>query len=423
MTSLISSDVVFQGTTFKAGQASAEQVQYILKRCDADQKALFTSAWLAWCAEKVAENNLQPFDGIEAFLAEGWCIDLNEVISKVCPMQPKPRWTSEAKRVVAPSRQTDSSLERHRASFLRAWNAIIQAREESVISTAMMPVHGKPDPGNADTPRPSGQLQSPLRIAYASVKKDRGAKLSVEGKRKRQERSTSHERGKATSRKSTRKALNIPASPEPCRVEHEKMSDDDISQTSGDGLFVTPSAKSIWLETDFQQRPRFIPFPKRKSKRELALVVSAPDLPKVVGISKSSLKAASLKAFGPRAVRKIHESGPGVWLVRLSSRQEARDGVGKRLTVGSVEIVAEGIAKEPSNVFVWNPGERDVVPKDVNMADSLRQTFVRPSPEVEVQDLPRRVTVTFSECPQLLRLYLHTGDGRFARFDPLWLSR
>lgn len=84
-TSLLKSDVVFRGTTFAAGQASVEQVQYILKRCDADQRAFFNGAWLSWCSERGALNRSQPFGGIEAFLAAGWHEDLNEVIAKVCP--------------------------------------------------------------------------------------------------------------------------------------------------------------------------------------------------------------------------------------------------------------------------------------------------------------------------------------------------
>ncbi|KAK4500548.1 hypothetical protein PRZ48_008737 [Zasmidium cellare] len=86
-TPAITSNVVSPSTIFAAGQASAEQVQYILKHCDATQKAFFTGAWLSWCSERDALGRTQPFEGIEAFLSEGWHEDLNEVIPKVCPVE------------------------------------------------------------------------------------------------------------------------------------------------------------------------------------------------------------------------------------------------------------------------------------------------------------------------------------------------
>lgn len=83
----VTTDTVSRATTFEAGQASAEQVQYILKRCDEDQRAFVAGAWISWCSERSALDRPQPFGGIEPFLSAGWHEELNEVIAQVCPVE------------------------------------------------------------------------------------------------------------------------------------------------------------------------------------------------------------------------------------------------------------------------------------------------------------------------------------------------
>lgn len=339
-----------------------------------------------------------------------------------------PKSAGVKRKAPAARTQRESSVERHRQSYVRAWNAINQAKQDCNVNTGKI-LKETNDNQRQQRSQPSPCMDQASASADGVGMSDKSANPTKKRKKPLETyQETTKPQGKALNVDKTAQiseVSTVSANPGPFKADEDSSDsdDDDSTQVSSNGLFVTPSAKTIWHDISLQHRPRLIPFPRRKSRRELAIVFGAPDSPKVQGVSKEILKAASRKAFGPKAVRKVHQYSPtGVWLVKLASQPEARDGAGKRLVIGGVGITAEGISKVPSKVFVWKPGESDVVPSKVEIADSLRQTFVWPLPEVNVQEFPMQVSLTFSQCPELLRLYLPLADGTYARLDPVQLA-
>ncbi|KAK4500549.1 hypothetical protein PRZ48_008738 [Zasmidium cellare] len=334
---------------------------------------------------------------------------------------------------VKASKPRDSSLERHRQSYIRAWHAINQAKQVSAIESNELPrqAQGFQPESTSHSLRRS---QSPANLIQRTAKSaDIHDEASGSWRKQKTAPGTLEDQlglssiKKATPRSKTGK---VDTTPEPAKPEEPRTpSDNESSQASGDGLFVTPNAKTVNGNTDRRSLSaevsrggdslRLVPFPKRKSKRDLAAIFNAPDSLHAGEISKESLKAASRKAFGPKSVRKIYQSSPGVWMVRLLSQEHVRDGVRKQLVIGGVEVAVEKVPKVPSKVFAWKPGETEVMPSSKEIADKVRQTFKWPLPDVKVQGSPRQVTLSFVQCPELLRFYLRLGSGLEARFDPV----
>lgn len=166
---------------------------------------------------------------------------------------------------------------------------------------------------------------------------------------------------------------------------------------------------------------RLVPFPAKRSKREFAVITSTPDSPDVGEVSKEIMKAAAKKAFGPKLLRKVHESSPGVWLVRLESQKETKSRADMKLVIGGVEIAAEHIPKIPPRVFIWRPAMDDDIPCHQELTYTILQCFepLGTAAETQIYKSPRRVIVTFADSPGLLRFHIQINESLEAKFDPL----